>query len=120
MQRNAEGGLYRELLYTDHWFLVLPEDHRLSRATEPIPLAELRAENWIAGETVTHFLSAQCKQTGFAPRIVHHSSEYRIMITLVSMGHGISCLPIIDRLAPLLPPVALKKLDVAEKTGTFC
>jgi DNA-binding transcriptional LysR family regulator len=107
--------LYHERLYTDHWFLVLPRDHRLCQASEPIELVELRDENWIAGETVTHFLSAQCKQAGFKPHIIHHSSEYRVMITLASLGHGISYMPIIDELVPLLPPVALRKLNVAKQ-----
>lgn len=104
-----------ERLYTDHWFLVLPQHHRLCQASKPIQILELRDEDWIAGETVTHFLTAQCKQAGFKPRIIHHSSEYRVMITLASLGHGISYMPIIDELVPLLPPVALRKLNVAKR-----
>jgi DNA-binding transcriptional LysR family regulator len=109
---EASGTLHHEHLYTDHWFLVLPPDHRLCQATAPIDITELRSEKWIAGETVTHFLARLCQDAGFEPRVVHRSSEYTVMTTLVSRGHGISFMPIIDELNSLLPPVALRQLNI--------
>src|SRR5882757_117433 len=106
------GTLLHQPLYTDHWFLVLPPAHPLSRGAGPVDLAELRAENWIAGETVTHFLAPLCRDAGFEPRVVHHSSDYTVMTTLVSLGHGISFMPLIAELSALLPPVAARRLTV--------
>src|SRR5882757_3430755 len=110
---SASGVPHHEHLYTDHWCLVLPPDQRLGQATGPIDISELRSEKWIAGETVTHFLSGLCQDAGFEPHIVHHSSEYTVMTTLVSLGHGISFMPIIEELNSLLPPVTLKQLNIS-------
>jgi DNA-binding transcriptional LysR family regulator len=115
---QLSGALHHEHLYTDRWSLVLPPDHRLCQATGPVDIAELRPEKWIAGETVTHFLSPLCKDAGFEPDVVHRSSEYTVMTTLVSLGHGISFMPIIDELNALLPPVALRQLNISDADRT--
>ena len=109
---QSAGALLHQPLYTDHWFLVLPPEHPLSRGTGPVDLAELRGEHWIAGETVTHFLAPLCRDAGFEPHVVHHSSDYTVMTTLVSLGHGISFMPIINELSALLPPVATRRLTI--------
>ncbi|WP_067676756.1 LysR substrate-binding domain-containing protein [Nocardia miyunensis] len=114
--RNAPPppGLHHERLYTDRAQLVLPENHRLHRRTDPIDITELRDEEWIAGETITHLLTPWCEQAGFRPAIVHHSSEYRVMITLAGLGYGITFLPIIPNLIPTTPHVVLKRLDIPD------
>jgi DNA-binding transcriptional LysR family regulator len=44
---------------------------------------------------------------------VHRSSDYTVMTTLVSLGYGISFMPIIDELSSLLPPVRLRQLNIS-------
>jgi DNA-binding transcriptional LysR family regulator len=110
---HPSEALHHEPLYTDHWLLVLPPDHRLHQTSGPVDITELRSENWIAGETVTHYLSRLCRDAGFEPHVVHRSSDYTVMTTLVSLGYGISFMPIIDELSSLLPPVRLRQLNIS-------
>ena len=46
---EASATLRHEPLYADHWFVVLPPDHPLSRDTGPLDLAELHAERLAHG-----------------------------------------------------------------------
>ncbi|MBB5157367.1 DNA-binding transcriptional LysR family regulator [Saccharopolyspora phatthalungensis] len=106
-------GLHVEDLYTDSLYLMLPVDHELADRDDPIEIAELSSEKWIAGETINLLISAYCREAGFEPDVIHRSSDYTLMTTLVSNGYGISILPVNAKLAAFLPPVALKQLNLA-------
>ncbi|WP_407563908.1 LysR substrate-binding domain-containing protein [Streptomyces sp. 184] len=112
---QPSGTLHVERLFTDPWSLLLPPDHALCGRADPIGVPELRAERWVAGETFTHVVSALCKGAGFEPDVVHRSTEYAVITTLVSLGHGIAVMPVIEELGRHLPPVVLKRLDISDE-----
>jgi DNA-binding transcriptional LysR family regulator len=87
------GGLESTLLLAEPLLLVLPRKHP---AREPVALATLAGEEWIAGLPGTQFaamLEQTCRAAGFSPRIVHRADDARLFQALVAAGLGIGLLP---------------------------
>jgi DNA-binding transcriptional LysR family regulator len=87
------GGLERHPLLSEPLVLVLP---RHDTRPDPVPLATLAGEPWIAGLAGTQFAAAlegACRKAGFAPRVVHRADDARLVEALVAARLGIGMLP---------------------------
>lgn len=88
--------LRSELLYRDPVVVALPRDH--SFAGNPVSITSLASERFIMCEReLTPFLFdsvlALCSRAGFSPEIVHQSSGWPSVLTLVESGEGIALVP---------------------------
>lgn len=87
-----DDGLVRTFLATDELVLCLPQGHPAD--TEgPLALESLANERWILdteGSAFERFVSAQCHQAGFEPRVVAHCSNLLAMLGLVRAGYGVA------------------------------
>lgn len=83
-------------LFTEPLSLLLPPGHRLSGSarTEPVRLAELARESWIAGcpQCRGHLVDA-CKQAGFHPDIDYATDDSPAAAGLVAEGLGVALVP---------------------------
>ncbi|HEV8020084.1 MAG TPA: LysR family transcriptional regulator [Candidatus Lustribacter sp.] len=75
--------------------VAVPDGHRLATRRQ-VALNELANEDFvmpaptIVGETLRDQALAACLRAGFRPRIVQESSEWRILLGLVSAGLGVA------------------------------
>jgi len=75
--------------------VAVPDGHRLATRRQ-VALAELAGEDFVmpaptdAGETLRDQALAACLRAGFQPRIVQESSEWGILLGLVSAGLGVA------------------------------
>ncbi|SHH54707.1 DNA-binding transcriptional regulator, LysR family [Virgibacillus chiguensis] len=81
----------------DNCVLVVPKGHSLA-LKEPVHLKDLHSESmiFISKETWPYLYSKfnlLCKKAGFTPNIHHESTEYHMIISLVSAGLGVSIVP---------------------------
>ncbi|MCX4748529.1 LysR substrate-binding domain-containing protein [Kitasatospora sp. NBC_01287] len=75
---------------------LLPAGHPLAGRTaeEPVRLAELAGEQWIAGcPQCRGYLVELCAGAGFAPRIDFATDDYPAVVGLVAAGLGVAVLP---------------------------
>jgi molybdate transport repressor ModE-like protein len=107
-QESAEGLVVHELTRDDLLVLV-PEGHRVvggehGTSVGRIDLAELRAENWIAGcpRCRSHLLDS-CARSGFAPTISFETDNFVAVMSMVAAGLGVALLPSLARAASPLP-----------------
>jgi DNA-binding transcriptional LysR family regulator len=112
-------GLHAETLFHDPVRLAVPAGHRLAAYREPIPLAELADERWIAGEEGTYFgrlAESLGQQAGLVPDIRYRSSDSAVVAALVAAGHGVAFIPVLADLGQW-PGIAVKdvKTDRAER-----
>ena len=74
---------------------ALPDGHRLATRRQ-VALNELATDDFVmpapttVGETMRDQALAACLRAGFRPRIVQESSEWRILLGLVSAGLGVA------------------------------
>jgi DNA-binding transcriptional LysR family regulator len=90
---RVPDGLDGELLFRDPIMLAAPADHRLADARSPIKVADLAAEQWIAGAPGSFFgqlVPRLCHRAGFTPDIVHFSSDSAVIAALVAAKHGVA------------------------------
>ncbi|HLR55596.1 MAG TPA: LysR substrate-binding domain-containing protein [Actinomycetales bacterium] len=86
-------GILQVPLYQDVMHLGLPPNHPLREHDEPIPLAELKDEAWIAGcPQCREQLVTACQEAGFDPQIAFSTDDYVALHNLVSEGLGIALL----------------------------
>jgi DNA-binding transcriptional LysR family regulator len=88
--------LQAELLYRDPIVVVLPRAHRL--AGKPVTMADLASERFVMCErrlapSLFDGILGLCSSAGFSPEIVHHSSGWPSVLTLVESGEGIALVP---------------------------
>jgi DNA-binding transcriptional LysR family regulator len=88
--------LRAELLYRDPIVVALPRTHPL--AGKPISMTSLAAERFIVCErrlspSLFDSILGLCSSAGFSPEIVHHSSSWPSVLTLVESGEGIALVP---------------------------
>ncbi len=103
-QASSEGLVVHELTRDDLLVLV-PEGHAvLAGASDRLDLAELRAENWIAGcpRCRSHLLDS-CARRGFAPAIAFETDNFVAVMSMVAAGLGVALLPGLARRASSLP-----------------
>jgi DNA-binding transcriptional LysR family regulator len=79
--------------------VAMRRDHRLARATAPIPPAALAEEPMVAfSASVRTTLHAQvaalCARAGFAPRVVAAARENSTLMGLVAAGIGVAVVPL--------------------------
>ena len=91
-----DSVLRAELLYRDPVVVALPLDHPLAGHT--IPVTALAAERFIMCErdlnpSLFDCILAICSAAGFAPEIIHRSSGWPSVLTLVESGEGIALVP---------------------------
>jgi DNA-binding transcriptional LysR family regulator len=82
---------------------------------EPVPIGELRHEEFIAGRggTPCHELAAAvCRRAGFEPRIVFETDDIAFTCALVNAGLGVAIMPRL-LLANAPVPIATRGLDPA-------
>lgn len=94
LDAQLDEGLVRELICAEPILVAVPRSHR--PAGEPLRLADLAQENWIAStptNTVHRFTERACAQAGFTPRVVIHTDDYHIAQELVARGMGVTFLP---------------------------
>ncbi|MFI9269243.1 LysR family transcriptional regulator [Kitasatospora sp. NPDC052896] len=75
---------------------LLPVGHRLAERAEgqPVKLAELAGEQWIAGcPQCRGHLVELCAGAGFEPRIDFATDDYPAVVGLVAAGLGVAVLP---------------------------
>ena len=81
-------------LLTDRLVGLVPADHRLAGRTEPVAIAELAEEEWIAGcPRCRRHLVVVCERAGFSPRIDFATDDYPAVVGLVAAGLGVAVLP---------------------------
>ncbi|HWK26042.1 MAG TPA: LysR substrate-binding domain-containing protein [Solirubrobacter sp.] len=91
------GGLEAVALMSEPLLVVVGADHP---AGDPVELATLASEPWIAGDPGTQFdavLARTCRAAGYAPRIVHRAGEAAVHQQLVAAGLGVGLLPALAR-----------------------
>lgn len=93
-------------LLEDRLVGVVPSGHPLAGrgAQDPVELAELAGEQWIAGcPQCRGHLVEMCAEAGFAPSIDFATDDYPAVLGLVAAGLGVAVLPTLA-LASVRPP----------------
>ncbi|RBQ19374.1 hypothetical protein DP939_15745 [Spongiactinospora rosea] len=91
---QLDEGLVSEQICAEPILVAVPAGHL--PADEPLRLADLAGENWIAStpaNAVHRFTERACAQAGFTPRIIMHTDDYHIAQELVARGMGVTFLP---------------------------
>lgn len=88
--------LRAELLYRDPVVVAMPREHPL--AGQIISIADLATERFVMCEreltpSLFDSILALCSGAGFSPEIVHRSSGWPSVLTLVESGEGIALVP---------------------------
>ncbi|GIP42462.1 putative HTH-type transcriptional regulator YwbI [Paenibacillus sp. J45TS6] len=79
----------------DEFYVFLHKDHRLSHRTS-ISLNELAEEKFILFKkdfTLHNYIIQACQREGFTPKVSYRSSQWDLIIELVSSQLGITLLP---------------------------
>ena len=104
--RPDDRRLVRIPLYAEPFVAVLPPTHPAADQNT-IELAMLANDDWVMtapGNPIRDVVVLACEQSGFQPRIVHQSDDFRAVAALVAAGGGVSLVP---RLAVPEPTLAL-------------
>ena len=104
--RENEGTLETVPLFTEPVVLALPSSHPLA-ATDPVELAALAADRWIAGCPLCrgHLLAA-CEAVGVDPRIEFETDNAVAVLNLVAADLGVALLPRLALATAAVPPGA--------------
>ena len=107
--RSSARGLAVLPLWRDEMLVVLPAAHPLATRTV-VDLADLAAENWIAGcpRCRAHLL-ALAEPRGYLPRIAHETDNFVAVFGLVAAGLGVALVPTLAVAASALPPGAVAR-----------
>jgi DNA-binding transcriptional LysR family regulator len=90
--QGLQEGLDHTHLLEDPMYLVLPEDHPLSRRRS-IRLADLAADAWIGGPPdceCNRLIYRACGAAGYDPRIAFETDDYQAVQGFVAAGVGVS------------------------------
>jgi DNA-binding transcriptional LysR family regulator len=96
LEQPYDRTLSAELLYRDPVVVAMPRTHRL--AGKRVSIAALAAERFVMCErrlipSLFDSILALCSSAGFSPEIVHQSSGWPSVLTLVESGEGIALVP---------------------------
>jgi DNA-binding transcriptional LysR family regulator len=85
-------------LYKDRLMLVLPADHPLARFDGPVPLKELRDEDFLLRPMQRDGgfydqIFGLCAEAGFVPRVVQETQDTATAFGLVAAGLGVTIAP---------------------------
>lgn len=110
-------GFWRIQLFEEGLMVFVASNHRLatSRSTS---IADLARERWVLGaqvdEPLESLVLAVAQRSGFAPRAVARSDDYRVVAAYVAAGFGVAVMPAGE--ARLQPPgvtvLLLEDLDM--------
>jgi DNA-binding transcriptional LysR family regulator len=121
LPRPRLAGIARRDLLREPVLLVLPEGHRLAASGDPVALADLAGEPWVAAQPgggqevyVRHVCAAH---GGFEPDVRHRADDGHVILGLVGGGHGVSLLPQLSRPGSV-PGVAARPVSGAELRRT--
>jgi DNA-binding transcriptional LysR family regulator len=92
--RGDEPSVELTPLVVDELFVAVPADH--PAAGDEISVQALAGEPWIAGyvDTACHrVVTTVCRATGFEPRIVTQTNDFRVVLALVAAGQGVAIVP---------------------------
>jgi len=115
---------------SDKFVLFVHLDHPIAKR-ESVTLSELKDENFILFSksfALHHYIIGACKEAGFNPTISYESSQWDLIIELVSSKLGITLLPhsISGKLnndnikmLPLKAPSLLWKLGIVTKKDSY-
>jgi DNA-binding transcriptional LysR family regulator len=119
------GGLESDPILSEPLLSVLPIDHP---AREPVALASLSDEPWVAGLAGTQFatmIEQVCRRAGFSARVVHRADDSVLHKALVAAGLGVGMLPEMAcgdsdhvRFARIAPPEPGRHLSALLRRGS--
>jgi DNA-binding transcriptional LysR family regulator len=91
-RRREFAGAQRIDLLQDKFYVGLPPEHRLGRASGPVQLRALAHDDWIVASR-DGFLVQACRDAGFEPHIVATTSEPLATRGLIARGLGVGWVP---------------------------
>ncbi|MET0953935.1 MAG: LysR substrate-binding domain-containing protein [Aeromicrobium sp.] len=109
---GASGQLTLSPLFDDHYRVLLPEGHRLTRRRTRLRLADLADEAWVGGRpgsTWFRILLHSCRAAGFEPHTQLATDDNRAVHAFVAAGLGVAVVPGLAAQHPL-PGVAVRDL----------
>ncbi|MES2170950.1 MAG: LysR family transcriptional regulator [Actinomycetota bacterium] len=125
--RDSANGLATETLFTEEMVVVLPAGHPQD-ADEPIDVASLAGERWIAGcPRCRGHLLAVCEVAGFAPAIAFETDNASAVLNMVASGLGVAMLPRLALATATLPagavirthsPASMRSIHLVSSEGT--
>jgi DNA-binding transcriptional LysR family regulator len=114
----------------DEFVLYLHEDHRLAN-NKMVTLSDLKNEKFIlfSEDFALHdYIKQSCEEAGFTPEISYQSSQWDLIIELVSSNLGITLMPISIyykqtnknvKMVPIEKPNLYWKLGIITKKDTY-
>ncbi|WP_314177584.1 LysR family transcriptional regulator [Streptomyces winkii] len=96
LPRLPDEGVRLQQLLQEPLVAALPPGHVVRTDGEPLALADLREEPWIAPHSdnaLRTVLERACQQAGFEPRLDYASDDYTVIMSLVQAGLGVSLIP---------------------------
>jgi DNA-binding transcriptional LysR family regulator len=111
--RRSLPRLQTRHLLTDPLCLLVPADHPLAAASDPVRLADLADESWVvrhhSAAPYEEAFEVMCRSVGFEPRVVFRTDDYQSAQGLVAAGVGVAVAP---RLSTTIqhPDIAIKPI----------
>jgi DNA-binding transcriptional LysR family regulator len=114
----------------DEFVLYLHEDHRLAK-NKVVTLSDLKDEKFIlfSEDFALHdYIKQSCEEAGFTPEISYQSSQWDLIIELVSSNLGITLMPISIyykqtnqnvKIVPIEKPILYWKLGIITKKDAY-
>jgi len=126
LPRVADVGIEVAPLLTEPLQAVLPPGATWS--DDPLPLAALRAERWIAPSsdmTLHSVLQRACAVAGFTPQLDYTSDDYTVIVALVAAGLGVALIPQLAaqslaadvQLRSVVTPVLTRTVSLVTRAG---
>jgi len=103
----------RRDLLTDPVLLAVPDDFP-GPGDQPVALASLGKQSFLAprqGTACAEMIQRACARAGFVPRVVARATDFRVLLSLVAAGAGLTLIP---RLAAGPLPAGVRLLTPAE------
>ncbi len=120
---NMPENVVVRTLCEERMMIALPRDHPRARSNEPIALADLEDEAFVATHLPpnTGFSAAMhraCTTAGITPDIVHRSPQFASIVSLVAAGLGVAVVPVsIGNVN--IPNVAYRPLSDVRETANI-
>ena len=113
------AGLYSKVFFEDVFVVVLPENHRLLKGRRR-PFSAFADETFILpheieGSDYVYTVESICRDAGFVPNVVHHTSSVNSAFKLVEAGLGITIEPKASLLGQNLAIKAIELKNIPQK-----
>ncbi|MEV6284190.1 LysR substrate-binding domain-containing protein [Kribbella sp. NPDC051770] len=112
-------------LYAEPFVAVLPPTHPAALSPDPVDLTALATDDWVmtsVGNPIRDVVLLACEQSGFQPRIVHTSDDFRSVAALCAANAGVSLVPRLTlppttpaAIRPLQPPTPTRRVLAATR-----